>query len=264
MQNIKGYRLMQIVIPVGMYFVVMNLTMLVLMQFCGDSSQEYMMRQTIASAVTIFVLFPMYQKDPLCFQSWNTLRDAWKRQTGGEKYKNLFLILAVALFSSVAWNNWLCLSGLVEQSALYQQVANAFFGGRLFWKVVGSGIAAPILEELLYRGILYNRLKNWYSKQIGMILSALIFAAMHMNWVQFLYAFVMGIVLALCMERVQHLYGAVLGHMAANLLAICRTEFSWFSWMETEQNVYLIGTILLTLLAAASVWLLLKKKEAHA
>lgn len=259
MKENKGYRIMQLFVPVGIYFVGMNLTMLVLMQLLGNSSQEYMMRQTVASAVTVFLLFPIYQRDPLCYQSWNTWKDAWRRQKGREKYKNLFLVFAVALFSSVAWNNILSLSGLVERSASYKQVAEAFFGGRLFWEIVGSGIAAPILEELLYRGILYKRLKNWYSRSVGMILSALIFAAMHMNLVQFLYAFVMGMILVLCMEKVQHLYGAIFGHMVANLFAICRTEFSWFSWIETDLRKYWIETILFTVLAVISVHILTKK-----
>ena len=46
----------------------------------------------------------------------------------------------------------------------------------------------------------------------------------HLNLVQFIYACGMGIVLACCMEVTGHVYGAILAHMAANLIAVLRTE----------------------------------------
>ena len=58
----------------------------------------------------------------------------------------------------------------------------------------------------------------------AVLISAVIFGAVHFNVVQFVYAFLLGIVLALCMEKSGHMYGAVVAHMTANGIAVIRTE----------------------------------------
>ena len=63
----------------------------------------------------------------------------------------------------------------------------------------------------------------------AVLLSSLIFAIMHFNIVQFIYAFCVGIVLALLMEHTGHLAAAILAHMAANLFAVLRTEYGFLA-----------------------------------
>ena len=57
-----------------------------------------------------------------------------------------------------------------------------------------SGIMAPIVEELIFRGILLDRARVFGDKP-AVILSAITFGLMHMNLYQFFYAFVIGIIL---------------------------------------------------------------------
>ena len=62
-----------------------------------------------------------------------------------------------------------------------------------------------------------------YTHLIG---SALIFGIMHVNLVQFLYAAVIGLLLAFVLEKTGKLSMAVFGHIAANLVA-CLLYTSW-------------------------------------
>ncbi len=55
-----------------------------------------------------------------------------------------------------------------------------------------------------------------------------------MNLVQFIYAFFMGLLMVYFLEKTHNLYGAVLGHMGANLLTVLRTETGVLSWMESS------------------------------
>jgi hypothetical protein len=77
-------------------------------------------------------------------------------------------------------------------------------------------------------------------KTAAILVSALLFAVVHWNIVQFIYALLLGIVLALLMERTGHLHAAMLGHITANLIAVIRTETGFlertvqgdvFSWV---------------------------------
>ena len=92
-------------------------------------------------------------------------------------------------------------------------------------EVLASGFVIPIAEELLFRGVVFKRLRMvLLDGKKAMILSAVIFGIFHFNIVQFIYAAVLGILLAYFVEKTRKVSLAVIGHMAANLAAILRAE----------------------------------------
>ena len=50
------------------------------------------------------------------------------------------------------------------------------------------------------------------------------FGLIHFNIVQFVYAFLLGLVLAAFMYKSGHVYAAMIGHITANAFAVIRTE----------------------------------------
>ena len=58
----------------------------------------------------------------------------------------------------------------------------------------------------------------------------MIFAAVHVNIVQFIYALILGVVLALLMDRAGNVYASMIGHMTANFIAVVRTETHWLDF----------------------------------
>ena len=74
-------------------------------------------------------------------------------------------------------------------SEAYQQANEAFYGSTIAIELLGSALITPILEELLHRGVVYKRLRNLFGLKVGILVSAWIFAGLHFNIVQFLYAF---------------------------------------------------------------------------
>ena len=73
---------------------------------------------------------------------------------------------------------------------------------------------------------------------------------MHVNLVQFLYAAVIGLLLAFVLEKTGKLSMAVFGHIAANLAAVLRTETGWldFSFYPTVK-----GILFTVVMAAAGI-----------
>ena len=90
------------------------------------------------------------------------------------------------------------------------------FAGLLFLEV----IAGPVSEELLLRGLIYRRLRTWSRLTMAVMVSSLIFAFLHWNLSQLIYAFFFGFVLAFLYEGSGTLRDSVLAHSAANLLAV--------------------------------------------
>ena len=249
MQESRVIRIWKIFYPIGVYFVVTNVLMVLFEMFVKNTNETYMLRQTLASLLAIPVLYQIYHMDQLYYYPAESRELLLHRLKEPGTIKRAIGMALAAIFASMALNNLIALSGLLQVSDSYQQVAEAFYGGGIFWEVAGTCVAAPILEEILYRGILYQRMKTWYGKVPGILASAFLFGLMHMNLVQFLYAFLLGILLALFLEKAGHLYGAILGHMAANLIAVVRTETGFLHGVEQNRLLFFGSTLLLILLA---------------
>jgi membrane protease YdiL (CAAX protease family) len=61
-------------------------------------------------------------------------------------------------------------------------------------------VAAPIGEELLFRGFLYQFFRSHLTKRSAIVLSGLIFALLHIHWITFLPLFIFGMILAAVYE----------------------------------------------------------------
>ena len=86
--------------------------------------------------------------------------------------------------------------------------------------IILTSLMAPLLEEILFRGIIQKGLMNGGLKPINAIaLSAFIFGAFHMNPWQFVGAFLLGLVLGLVYYRTQSLLMAILLHAFNNFIS---------------------------------------------
>lgn len=79
---------------------------------------------------------------------------------------------------------------------------------------------APITEELLIRGfILCGLLSGGYSPAVALILSTVIFAVIHFNFVQTLSAVICGVVLGLLYLYTGSIFCSILAHALYNMLS---------------------------------------------
>lgn len=154
---------------------------------------------------------------------WLLYRRDTGKKTGGisVSIKELFLAMAGAVCLSRGVNYFLALTPLPYFFPGYQRAA-AEISQCSFWSQVGASVvSASLLEELLVRGILYERLKKILKNpRTAMAASALLFGLYHGNVVQGVYAFVLGLFFVRIYETTRSLIPAVLAHMAANSASI--------------------------------------------
>jgi membrane protease YdiL (CAAX protease family) len=86
--------------------------------------------------------------------------------------------------------------------------------------VVILGLGAPIVEEIFYRGLLQRSLVRRIGQPLGVGVSALVFAASHLQPLQFPALLLFGIVLGVLAERYGRLGPAIAAHMVFNLTAV--------------------------------------------
>jgi membrane protease YdiL (CAAX protease family) len=82
--------------------------------------------------------------------------------------------------------------------------------------IVLVSILAPVIEELLFRGIILRSFLRQYSPSRAIVYSAVVFGFAHMNIHQFVIAFVIGLVIGKIYERTRSLIPGMLLHAAYN------------------------------------------------
>jgi membrane protease YdiL (CAAX protease family) len=82
--------------------------------------------------------------------------------------------------------------------------------------IITGMVLTPLVEELLFRGVLYQALRRTMPVSTAAMLSAMIFAFMHLNVVLFIPLLVMGLVLALVYEWSGSIVPTILVHACNN------------------------------------------------
>ena len=112
-------------------------------------------------------------------------------------------------------------------------------------------VIAPVLEEMLFRGVILRAFLLRYPPGTAIVHSAAIFGLAHMNIYQFVSALAMGLVLGWLYERTRSLLPCIVLHAASN------TTIVWLSQTAQAEDSGADMPILLSLLVsvAAMVWL---------
>lgn len=106
----------------------------------------------------------------------------------------------------------------VEEPAL--RLAERAVGGWAVALVIAVVVGAPLMEELLYRGLALRSLSARLGSRIAVAVGAAWFAFAHLQPVQFIGLFVFGLVLGVCAERTGRLGMGVLAHAAFNATSL--------------------------------------------
>lgn len=167
------------------------------------------------------------------------------------------LMITAALGLSLGMNFLFYLTGFTQISASYQEVSQTQYQVTLPLGLFIYGLVAPIAEELMFRGVLYNRIKRIFNPAIGIVLVSVLFAVYHGNLVQGAFAFFMGLFITYLYEEYGYLWIAVAAHSLMNLAAFMITVSGRFA--VAVANWYLC--ILLLLIGIVSLGFLVFKNH---
>lgn len=140
-------------------------------------------------------------------------------------------VVAASVGMSLGMNLLLFLTGITSLSVSYQEVSASQYSVSVPLGLFIYGLAAPLAEELIFRGVLYNRIKKMFNVPVGIVLTAVLFAAYHGNMVQGLFAFFMGLVIVYLYEEFGFFYIPVAVHAIMNLTSYLLTISSQYSEM---------------------------------
>jgi len=97
----------------------------------------------------------------------------------------------------------------------------------LFWNMLVIAVIPAIGEELLFRGIIQRQFAELAgNKHFGIVLTAFLFSALHMQFFGFFPRFVLGLVLGYLFQWSGNLWMPILAHFFNNALTVFLTWIS--------------------------------------
>lgn len=130
---------------------------------------------------------------------------------------------------------------------------------------VAACLIAPVVEEMLFRGILLRSFLEQYPRGAAIGYSALYFGVAHLNVYQFLLAFLLGLLLGWLYERSRSLIPCVALHAAANgaivVLEMARESAASQNALEVSALAWLLALIAATVGTMALNRLLGRKRK---
>lgn len=158
------------------------------------------------------------------------------------------VLLIVPGLTLALWTIHAILVSAFPLSPWHQAMFDRMISGSVA-SVVTTCILAPVLEEMLFRGIVLRSFLRQYRRSYAIVGSAALFGAAHLNIYQFAVGFVLGIVSGWLYERSRSLWPCILLHAAYNSVVV----WVYFSHTTMDQNdpwqppmIYWIGSFILT------------------
>jgi membrane protease YdiL (CAAX protease family) len=139
----------------------------------------------------------------------------------------------------------IALGVIIEQSSTWIRVSDSYVQmmkeamAKNLFSIVSVVVAAPVLEEVLCRGIILNGLLKNYKPSYAIFLSALFFGFMHLNVWQGIPTFLAGLFLGWLYYRYNSVVPGIIAHAVNN--TICY-YFVFFSSSDKQDWLSILGT----------------------
>lgn len=145
-----------------------------------------------------------------------------------------FMIAGNLIGQALMW-----ITGLVVGHPITNDVAEYLDGSSVWINLLTVSILAPIVEELLFRKLLIDRLRQ-YGEGLCVLLSGLMFGLFHGNFYQFFYAFGLGCIFAYLYTKTGRIRYTIALHIIINFMSsvvVVGLMNSMDLGMLTEENL---------------------------
>ncbi len=136
----------------------------------------------------------------------------------------------------------------------FWELFNRIFEGDYGW--IGAfmkvSVIAPIVEELIFRGLILQGFRRNYNAFVAVLMSALLFALFHLNPWQFPATFVLGLLLGWIVVRTNSIILSILGHSINNFLVLINITYfqqihSHAIYLIEKKQLYYISSLVVLL-----------------
>ncbi|MCR4890855.1 MAG: CPBP family intramembrane metalloprotease [Lachnospiraceae bacterium] len=170
------------------------------------------------------------------------------------RHRGIIMSGPLGLFYALFLNSLLEILPLAQWFPRYQaEIRPVMFRYPLLIGILIYGIGIPIIEEFLFRFLLFGRLRIYVSAVAAGVGSSLVFGIYHGNALQFVYAFLSGLLLCYVYWKCDSILAPILFHGFANGFVYLIASLMGFDILQDMRQkliacaLGLAGTVLILL-----------------
>ena len=203
---------------------------------------EYQVQITAVGALlTIPYSFILFRKDKMEMKI---------EKTHSNNIVNYIKLIVLAVISCIGLNSIALMMNLAMIDDRYQATSTVMYNAPFSVQIICLGIIIPIAEELMFRGIVYKRFRQYATFLRAAVFSTLMFSLAHGNMVQMVYAFAVGMLLSFVYEKFDSFAAPVYFHICVNITSLIVTKFGGFTWLYSETMRMAVAAVLCAFLGS--------------
>lgn len=249
------YKVWRIVYPMLLHFAVVNITAVLVLVGClmiriltGDApydafetiQSEMLILTGLGDAILIPIAWMFYREDEK-----KRLSKGFRERILVHNTFEISEIVSVAIMViGISCLMNLLIALIPIDDVEYQEIAEEMFNNNgIVIQLVVIGILAPVSEELIFRGLIFRRSRDYVGFMWAAVCSGLFFGIYHGNLTQGIFAFFMGMLFAAIYEHFGTLWAPIVAHMANNIFATL--ENNLLDKIDVPDIVYFIFVIVI-------------------
>lgn len=196
----------------------------------GKETGGVLLATGIAGLITIPIMFILYMADN---RNEGILIREYLKETRLLDY--VFIALTGAGLA-LCLNILISFAGFVQEDGEFAKLNELLHADGWPVLMLMGGVILPIVEEMIFRALIYKRLRDKYNIAPALIASSLLFGLFHFNLTQLVYASALGIVLALIYEKWENIFLCMLFHVSANTFVLCISYATQAMSIDTQET----------------------------
>lgn len=143
-----------------------------------------------------------------------------------------------------------CVLSLLPESMLeaYAESSAWLLEGSLVIALISTVIVAPITEELVFRGLIFTRLRQGMPQVLALLITCVVFGLLHGQPIWMAYAFLLGLLLNWVYIRYRSLLANMVLHVTFNLVGIWGLPLNGAAlWIVLAVSLLLVAAMIVVI-----------------
>lgn len=154
------------------------------------------------------------------FRRWKLADFGWKSIKIGSVWRRIISLYALSWLINLVYALTIYQFGITPpQTDVYSKLLEHVTPLTLLLNVFLAGVLAPMIEETLFRGIIFGSLQTYFGMWTSIVISSLLFSGLHLQVIGFVPRFALGIILGYLYTSNRSLYPSMAFHSLNNLVA---------------------------------------------
>lgn len=252
-----------VLFPLAVYYVVHNVSKIILVALLNivaghiNGGYEFVINHNgfftgIISAIDMIIgaisvlMIMKYDYDELSIWDYLNLNTIsfYRKDRLHPAWFSWALIVVQAISAAIGLNILLYLIDFFKLSQSYNEASDSLYSFPVWLGVILFGFISPAVEELLFRTVIFSRMKRNFPYVISVIATSIFFGMYHGNLVQAVYGGLMGMLMCIACEYVHTVVGAFVLHSVANLTVYLLSYKDWLVKIANLQVCVIMCVIL--------------------